>query len=114
MSLGQTNPPAPVPTSSSVGAPNESDFSTIQNLFQTSNYANMAPSNPQPQPQVFEQKAPAIDFSKDISPNAFATMSGAGSGGLDFNMASFGTMQPNQAPKDNLDFFAEKPAATST
>ena len=65
----------------------------MQNLFQTNNYA-AASSNNQPN-QPFEMKAPVVDFSKASTGGMFATMGGGSSSSLDFNMASFGTMQMN-------------------
>ena len=102
---------------SSIGAPgqspNESDFSTLQQMFQTSNYANL---NKQDSPnKVQEQKAPMADPSFNKGANVFATMGGgpSASSNFEFDMNNFGTMQANQkAPQGNLDFFESKPATT--
>lgn len=115
--------PSGISMGNPVGAPgqvaNEGDFSTLQQMFKTTNYSNL--NNSSPATQTAEQKAPALDFSKNSNQNpqnSFATMSGAPSAtsGFDFDMANFGTMQANQKnPQSNLDFFGEKPAnKTST
>lgn len=86
---------------------NENDFSTLQNMFKTTNYSNLNAS--QQSSQVSQPKASTADFFKDNKPSAFATMSGAASGGFDFNMASFGTMQANTGKGGQIDFnFMEK------
>ena len=54
-----------------------------------------------------------LDFFKDNKPETFATMSGGASGGFDFNMANFGTMQVNPAKGGQGEFnfdFGKKPA----
>lgn len=76
-------------------------------MFKTTNYSNLNAS--QQGSQISQQKASNTDFFKDNKPSAFATMSGGVSGGFDFNMASFGTMQANNAKGGQIDFnFMEK------
>ena len=76
-------------------SPNEGDFSTLQMMFQTNNYA--ATSNNSQLNQPFEMKAPVADSSKASTGGMFATMGGGASANFDFNMASFGTMQMNNS-----------------
>jgi hypothetical protein len=86
---------------------NENDFSTLQNMFKTTNYSNLNAS--QQSSQVSQPKVSNADFLKDNKPAAFATMSGGASGGFDFMMSSFGTMQANTGKGGQIDFnFMEK------
>lgn len=86
---------------------NENDFSTLQNMLKTTNYSNLNAS--QQSSQVSQPKVSNADFLKDNKPAAFATMSGGASGGFDFMMSSFGTMQANTGKGGQIDFnFMEK------
>jgi len=93
--------------------PNDKEFNTLRNMFQTSNYENLTINRPS---QVNEQKPQIQDFFKNTKPEAFATMGGGGSGNVGFNMANFGTMQVNTAqnPQGDLNFFSKKPNTPST
>ena len=96
-------PTANIPTTAgfdfsmgSTSQPNENDFNTMQNMFATNSYAGQQ-STQKPVTNIAQSKQPEANFSKNPTPQAFATMSGGASGGFDFDMSSFGTMQAGSA-----------------
>lgn len=98
------------------------DFSTsMMRMFQSSSPQNpplsqmslniSAPIEPIPQKQPV-QSSP-LDMFSSSKPSSFATMSG-GNYQANFDMSSFGTLQPNSKPNMDINFFDAKPAQKSS
>jgi hypothetical protein len=91
----------------SANSPSPNDFFIANNS--SINLGQQPSQAPQP-----KTAASNLDLFKENKPETFATMSGGASGGFDFNMASFGTMQASTAKGGQADFnFGKKPSGNN-
>ena len=116
--------------SGSNSQPNAADFSTLQMMFQTTNYADLqnqgstisanGPSASQlsqlsqtaPPPPSEATKPNPMDIFNNNMPANFSTMSGAGQSSA-IDMSAFGTMQAGQKGGNiNVDFLQSMPPPT--